>query len=267
MKNKITVVSALLFFGASFAQVGINTSNPQGIFHVDGAKDNNSAGAPTAAQQLNDLVVTNAGNVGIGTTTPTAKLEINSGTSNTSGLKLTNLTSATPISTGQTIGVDASGNIVTLPNPTAVSVTTAEVASTTGADFNVVSNADVIVSGSSQTINVPTDHKAVFINFMLGIDFVGTTPTGTGAGYFRAMLYIDGVATNTYLITQEPLSTASPNTGGQQLQYTLNAVKELSAGSHTLDVRMRRTLDNGTPAGTVNVCRPISMSFNASFLN
>jgi hypothetical protein len=264
MKKKVTLLCSLIAFGVSFAQVGINTSNPQGAFHIDGAKDNNSTGAPTAAQQLNDLIVTSAGNVGVGTTAPTSKVEINSGTANTSGLKLTNLTSASPISAGQTIGVDASGNVVTLPNPTAVGVTPYEVASTTGADFNVDDSSDTLVSGTTQTINIPTGGKALFINFMLGIDF--TTVTGTGAGYFRAMLFIDGVATNTYLIIQEPVGSASAS-GGQQLSYTLNTVKFLTAGNHTLDIRMRRTANNGTAAGTVTGCRPISMSFNASYLN
>ncbi|MFC3161189.1 hypothetical protein SAMN05443633_101262 [Chryseobacterium arachidis] len=266
MKKKIILLCSLATFGFSFAQVGVNTTNPQGAFHVDGAKDNNITGTPTAAQQLNDFVVTSTGNVGVGTTAPNAKMEINSGTANTSGLRFTNLTSTTPISSGQTIGVDASGNVVTLPNPTAVGVTTAEVASSSGADFNVNDSSDTVVSGSVQNITIPTGGKAVFINFMLGIDFVEPI-AGTGAGYFRAMLFIDGVATNTYLITQEPLSTANPNTGGQQLQYTLSTVKELAAGNHTLDVRMRRTAGNGTLAGAVNVCRPISMSFNASYLN
>ncbi len=264
-KNLLLSVCLISVFWAK-SQVGINTTNPQGIFHVDGGKDNPSTGTPNASQQLNDFVITGAGNVGVGTTTPGSKLEINSGIADVSGLRFTNLTSATPISAGQSIGVDANGNVVTLPNPTAVGVTTAEVDSSTGADFNVDDSSDTVVSGSTQTITIPTGGKAVFINFMLGLDFVAPY-VGTGAGYFRAMLFIDGVATNTYLITQEPISTTSPNTGGQQLQYTLNAVKQLSAGTHTLDVRMKRTAGNGTAAGAVNICKPISMSFNASYLN
>jgi len=240
-----------------YAQRGINTINPQGIFHVDAGKDNNATGTPTAAQQLNDFTITAAGNVGIGTTAPNNKVEINSGTANTSGLRLTNLTSATPVSTGQTIGVDASGNVVTLPNPTATSVSSAEVASLSGADFNVNDTAETLVSGTSQSITIPAGGKALFINFMLGIDFITTTG---GAGYYRATLYIDGIATNTYLTIQEP-------NAGSQLQYTLNTVKFLSAGNHTIDVRMRRTANNGTVAGSNAGCRPISMSFNASYLN
>ena len=61
----------------AYSQVGINTANPQGILHVDGAKDNPQTGIPTEAQQVNDFTVTEMGNVGIGTTTPHAALEFN----------------------------------------------------------------------------------------------------------------------------------------------------------------------------------------------
>ena len=59
-----------------FGQVGINTTNPLGIFHIDGNKDNPTTGTPNSIQQNNDFIVTSTGNVGIGTTTPTRKLEI-----------------------------------------------------------------------------------------------------------------------------------------------------------------------------------------------
>jgi trimeric autotransporter adhesin len=61
---------------------------------------------------LNALTAANNGNIGIGTITPGAKLEVNSGISNTSGFRLTNLTSATPGAGGSSIGVDALGNII-----------------------------------------------------------------------------------------------------------------------------------------------------------
>ena len=64
----------------SGGNVGINTSNPQGIFHVDGAKDNPTTGVPTATQQSNDFVVSNTGSIGIGISSPSTKLHVNSST-------------------------------------------------------------------------------------------------------------------------------------------------------------------------------------------
>jgi hypothetical protein len=60
-----------------FSQVGIGTQNPQGILHIDGAKDNPTSGVPTATQALNDVIVRSTGAVGIGTTSPTSNLSVN----------------------------------------------------------------------------------------------------------------------------------------------------------------------------------------------
>lgn len=78
--KKIIISSGILFYNLVFAQVGVNTPNPQGTFHVDGAKDNVSTGVPTVAQQSNDFVVLSNGNVGAGTVNPTNKLDIRSTT-------------------------------------------------------------------------------------------------------------------------------------------------------------------------------------------
>ncbi|WP_053082677.1 hypothetical protein [Chryseobacterium angstadtii] len=205
------------------------------------------------------MTVLSNGNLGIGTTTPNARFEVASGTANVSGVRLTNLTSAAPIGTGQSIGVDATGNIITVANPAPASINTATVNSTTGADYNVNDLGATIVTGTSQSITIPAGGKALFINFMLGIDYVGT-PAGGGAATYEARLYIDGVATDCYLRVQE--ASAGANT-----QFTINTVKFLTAGNHTLDVRMTRPINNGTTSGANMPCRPISMSFNASYIN
>ncbi|AZA52582.1 beta strand repeat-containing protein [Chryseobacterium sp. G0201] len=55
----------------------------------------------------------NTGYVGIGTSNPTARVEISSGTANTSGLKFTNINSTTPPTANTSpLGIDASGNVV-----------------------------------------------------------------------------------------------------------------------------------------------------------
>ena len=93
MKKNIIISIGLLLSGFSYSQVGINTTNPQGIFNIDGGKDNPTTGSThTAAQQLNDFTVTATGNVGIGKIAPSTKLHITTGgtaaTPNATGFRL-----------------------------------------------------------------------------------------------------------------------------------------------------------------------------------
>lgn len=93
MNKNIILSIGLLLSGFSYSQVGINTSNPQGIFNIDGGKDNPTTGsAHTNAEQLNDFTVTAAGNVGIGKIAPSTKLHITTGgtaaTPNATGFRL-----------------------------------------------------------------------------------------------------------------------------------------------------------------------------------
>ncbi len=78
--KKYIILSTILVSAYNFAQVGINTNNPQGILNIDGAKDNPTSGTShTAEQQLNDFTVLSNGNTGIGTISPSQKLEIQTG--------------------------------------------------------------------------------------------------------------------------------------------------------------------------------------------
>ncbi len=78
--------------------VGIGTRNPQSVFHVDGAKDNEENA--TEAQQANDFIITPNGNVGIGTTSPhaSAALEVKASDKGFLGPKVA-LQSATDVTT------------------------------------------------------------------------------------------------------------------------------------------------------------------------
>lgn len=68
------------------AQVGINTTKPIGVFHIDAAGDNANSATPTAVQLLNDVIISSSGQMGIGTL-PTTKLHIKSNVSN-KGLRI-----------------------------------------------------------------------------------------------------------------------------------------------------------------------------------
>lgn len=84
MKQKILLILGISFYITSYSQVGINTAKPQGVFHVDGAKDNpKTTSAPTTTQQANDVVILQkSGYVGSGTTSPATNLEINNQSTN-----------------------------------------------------------------------------------------------------------------------------------------------------------------------------------------
>ncbi|SHK65730.1 hypothetical protein [Chryseobacterium polytrichastri] len=86
MKKKIILLCLLTAASLAYSQVGINTPNPQGMLHVDGAKDNPQTGIPSTTQQANDFTVTSAGKVGIGTITPSSNLHVvNNGTATSIG--------------------------------------------------------------------------------------------------------------------------------------------------------------------------------------
>lgn len=101
MMKKFVLLTAFLMALSSKGQVGINTSNPQGVFHIDGNKDNPATGIPTALQQTNDVVVTPTGSVGLGTVSPnsSAILDISSGSKGIllPRLNLQNLTDGTTV--------------------------------------------------------------------------------------------------------------------------------------------------------------------------
>ncbi|MET3539001.1 tail fiber domain-containing protein [Chryseobacterium limigenitum] len=100
MKKKLIILFTIFCFGSAFTQVGIHTQNPQGIFHIDGAKDNPATGVPNAAQQSNDLIMLNNGYVGMGTILPKQQLHI------------TELNTASGITNSFISGIAITGNAV-----------------------------------------------------------------------------------------------------------------------------------------------------------
>lgn len=74
MKKKFYLLIGISSVGILLhAQVGINTQNPQGVFHIDGAGDNTTS---SFSKYANDVIVTPDGKMGIGTITPQARLDL-----------------------------------------------------------------------------------------------------------------------------------------------------------------------------------------------
>ena len=61
----------------SQVQTGINTKYPRQLFHVDGKNDNPSQGVISEQQELNDVVITANGDLGIGVVEPNSALHVN----------------------------------------------------------------------------------------------------------------------------------------------------------------------------------------------
>lgn len=73
MKKCILLIISLLLAELCISQVGINTENPRGVFHIDTKGDTSAQGANFS----DDIVADTEGKMGIGTLTPQAKLDIN----------------------------------------------------------------------------------------------------------------------------------------------------------------------------------------------
>ncbi|PXV69029.1 hypothetical protein CLV62_101298 [Dysgonomonas alginatilytica] len=71
----INIIVSLVISLPSYCQIGINTENPKYLFHLDGLGNNATSGSVSASQLLDDVVVDNNGNVGLGAA-PTVKLEV-----------------------------------------------------------------------------------------------------------------------------------------------------------------------------------------------
>lgn len=82
MQKKINLIfkmlACILVFSAGklTAQTGVLTLDPVHALHIDAADDN--AATPTATQLQNDVVVTTAGNLGVGVLNPVTKVDLRS---------------------------------------------------------------------------------------------------------------------------------------------------------------------------------------------
>jgi hypothetical protein len=119
-------------------------STPGSKLSVQGNASIGSLTYATTAAPTNGMIV--EGNVGIGTTAPGNKLEITHGTSGNSGLRFTNLTSASTAGAAGTkvLPVDASGNVVLVTDATGGSSLWTDAGSniypTTATNFTIYDN-------------------------------------------------------------------------------------------------------------------------------
>lgn len=89
MKRITFTLLVFSVFHIAYSQVGVGTTNPQAILHIDGKSDNAPSGVPAVSEQANDVVVTSDGRVGIGTVAPNSAITIKGNGSQSSSSKIT----------------------------------------------------------------------------------------------------------------------------------------------------------------------------------
>ena len=112
-------------------------------------------------------------NVGIGTTSPSTRLQVTSSTAGTSGLRLTNMTSTTSTVTGnnKALSVDASGNIILTP----VVNTSPTLSNIYNSNGTVSSNRLISLNNFNLNFNSTTTGGNLFINGTTGNVGIGNT--------------------------------------------------------------------------------------------
>ncbi|WP_326983270.1 hypothetical protein VUJ46_01615 [Chryseobacterium sp. MYb264] len=235
-----------------FAQIGVNTGNPRQEFHIDAGRDNPVLGNPSVNQASNDFVVTATGNTGIGTVSPTAKLELNSGTVNSSGLKFSNLSSSSPVSSGATLGIDDTGNVVTVQ----------------GSSFSpafgrvVLSGANILIPAGTANYNLIEftlpSAGTYLITFSTRAQ-VNNTAGQTGQGFATAFLSTaasaGSIVPNTEILIYNVTNTMDGGTGTGTLVTTITAptVYYLGARSSTRDTTINNNTNGRTSVSFVKV--------------
>lgn len=107
-----------------------------------------------------------------------------------------------------------------------------------------------LIPGLTQTITVPTNAK-VYVSTNGGFQNAGT---GTSYAVGDFAIYIDGTASN---VQRQVVAANSSALGQIMSQWTLSGVFNLSAGSHTIQVRARDAggTADGNVAGSDNLIR------------
>jgi trimeric autotransporter adhesin len=187
------------------------------------------------------------GNLGVGTLNPLDKFVVDSGTANNSGVTLSQLTSASPTTTGSAIGVDATGKIVRIAAGGSGSVTSvAGSGGTTGLTFTggpITTAGTLTLGGTLATANGGT-----------GLSIVGTagqvlTSNGTTLSYTTptvASSNITGTITNAQLAN----STYGTTTGNTGTAPAFSAASTALGGTVQLNIPLAS--GTGVTSGTIS---------------
>ncbi|AOW10383.1 autotransporter outer membrane beta-barrel domain-containing protein [Flavobacterium gilvum] len=193
------------------------------------------------------MTINEYGNVGMGTTTPAAKLEVNSGTTDVSGLRITNLKNTTVVTAdAKAIGVNANGDVVTVDAAANAWSLTGNAGTTTGTNFIGTTDANELMVKTNNVERMKVLSGTTVNTTQIGVATANpafTTPANTGATI--PTLGVDGTVNATNYTSPVQIVIG----GAWDLSKGGNAKWTLAAGANTL------TLTNMKPGmyGTIIV--------------
>jgi hypothetical protein len=204
--SSVTTTNASTFYIAGAPKAGTNETltNSSALYIASGAvaptgSVSNSYGlnvsAPTGATN-NYAATFQGGNVGIGTTSPTAKLQTNGASSSSGGVTLTASSGATTFTTSSSVTLNAGDYIVPA---TTTGQARAVTTTATGTSFTVSSAFSAAVSGETYTVypgNFAVYNSSGTAQFFVQ-GYTGNVGIGTNANTPARPLSIVGTTTNT----------------------------------------------------------------------
>lgn len=188
--------------GTAKARIWSNPTFDRGlIFNGDGS----------ASPQM---VLDSTGRLGVGTTSPNNRVEITSATANTSGLRFTNLTSASPTvaTNGKALSVDVNGDVVLMPSSGNAWQLLGNAGTTAGTNFLGTTDAQDMVIKTNNT-----EKMRVLTTGQVGIG----TPAPTASAILQIVSTTQGVMFPS-MTTAQRLAIASPATGLLLYDITAN---------------------------------------------
>lgn len=216
MKKNLLLAGLLTTFSlVAKSQVGINTSNPQGIFNIDGLKNNPTTGVPTTAQATDDLVVTSNGNLGLGLIAPGTTLDVNGA--------ITNRETALAVA-GNAVTIPANVSQVQLTGAATATVTiTAPVAPNAGQRIIVYNNTTGGFGASLGGVTIPNGKALEYVYSNSGWR---ATDGGAVGGSSGNIYTTDGTLAGNRTVTQ----------GANTLTFTGTQTNAFSVDGSTLSV-------------------------------
>ncbi|WP_262150851.1 hypothetical protein [Chryseobacterium foetidum] len=219
------------------AQIGINTTNPQTVFHIDGSGDNPPITAPSTSQKNNDIFIWPTGQLSLGSDTPRTKVDTrNSGNQGFIAVGSTNQTASDAGDGAIQYTPEAGGKILFSKDNSWFEISSSPkkiyIRATTAFTGNINNNATTNIA----TWNLSSDFQAYYTNAGVYANpgfFNATTGVFTApkAGSYSVNIFVAFSSTTLSLGSATAVFRHVNPISGEQLHQCLRETGGSSSGS------------------------------------